>query len=57
MDRTRWRKSNVSGYQDCVEVGHTLRVIRDSKNPTGPTLTADVAVLLAAIRRGDLAGS
>jgi hypothetical protein len=57
MNRIRWRKSNVSGYQDCVEMGHTLRVIRDSKNPTGPTLTADVVGLLAAIRRGDLVGS
>ncbi|MER7206771.1 MULTISPECIES: DUF397 domain-containing protein [Streptosporangium] len=38
-----WRKSSLSGSDggDCVEVAHLngLTAIRDSKNPTGPTLT------------------
>lgn len=40
---TGWRKSTYSGDQGaCVEINttqpHTIH-IRDSKNPTGPTLT------------------
>lgn len=37
----RWRKSTRSGgAQQCVEVAdlHRQQGIRDSKNPTGPTL-------------------
>lgn len=37
----RWRKSTRSGgAQQCVEVAglHPQQAIRDSKNPTGPTL-------------------
>lgn len=50
-----WRKSSRSGSQtNCVELGST-GAVRDSKNPTGPTLTADLHVLLAAVRAGRVA--
>lgn len=51
----RWRKSSRSGQQtSCVEVAHTLEAVRDSKNPSGPTLSVDVPRLLAAVRIGQL---
>jgi hypothetical protein len=35
----RWRKSSYSGQESsCVELAHTMDALRDSKNPTGPTL-------------------
>jgi hypothetical protein len=37
-----------------VELAHTLGVVRDSKNPRGPVVAADLAGLLAAAKRGDL---
>ncbi|WP_291412648.1 DUF397 domain-containing protein [Actinophytocola sp.] len=48
----RFRKSTRSGGQsECVEIGHTLRHLRDSKNPTGPLLDGvDVAALIRAAR-------
>ena len=54
MNGTRWQKSGFSGYAECVEVAHTLRAVRDSKNPSGPVLTADLVGLFAAVKRGDL---
>ncbi len=47
----RWRKAS-SGTQTCVEVAHTLTAVRDSKNPGGPTLVAEVGPLLAAVKGG-----
>lgn len=53
---TRWRKSSHSGQDtNCVELAHTATAVRDSKNPTGPTLTVSTHDLLAAIRSGRLA--
>lgn len=47
----RFRKSSRSGGQStCVEVAQTLRHVRDSKNPDGPVLHADVAALIAVVR-------
>lgn len=48
----RFRKSTRSGGQsDCVEVAHTLRHIRDSKNSVGPYLHGvDVTALIAMLR-------
>lgn len=53
-DVSRWRKSSFSGGEnnDCVEVAEGLGAIRDSKNPAGPILRADLHRLFLAIRRG-----
>jgi hypothetical protein len=50
-----WRKSSFSGSGgNCVEVRQDLAAVRDSKNPTGPTLTADLSLLLATVKSGEL---
>jgi hypothetical protein len=55
MTTLRWRKSTRSGPDTaCVELAHTLDVVRDSKNPTGPTLTVNTRGLVAAIKSGRL---
>jgi hypothetical protein len=46
----RWRKSGYSGPNDhCVEVSRTLDQVRDSKNPTGPTLRFNAATFAAFV--------
>lgn len=52
-----WRKSTFSGSQsDCVEVARTatMSAVRDSKNPTGPILRADLSALLGAVKAGTI---
>lgn len=51
-DRVRWRKSSRSSGQNgnCVELAHTRKEIRDSKNPDGPTLRVPVGAMLEALR-------
>lgn len=50
-----WRKSSFSGSGgDCVQVRQDLAAPRDSKNPAGPALAADLSRLLAAVRSGRL---
>lgn len=50
-DETRFRKASKSQNTDnCVELGHTLDVIRDSKN--GETLTGNVSSLVATVKAG-----
>ena len=41
LDGIVWRKSSYSGSGDCVEIGWKAAdvAVRDSKNPTGPTLS------------------
>jgi Domain of unknown function (DUF397) len=52
-DSPRWRKSSYSSTDtDCVELAHTLDVARDSKNPNGPALRANIPALLDAIKDG-----
>ncbi|HEX3784331.1 MAG TPA: DUF397 domain-containing protein [Pseudonocardiaceae bacterium] len=53
---TVWRKSSYSGSDngDCVELAGTLDMLRDSKNPAGPALRADLGALLAAIKENQL---
>jgi hypothetical protein len=54
MTEVRWLKSSRSQGEigNCVELGHGLDAVRDSKNPGGPVLAADVRVLLARVRSG-----
>ncbi|GAA3038948.1 DUF397 domain-containing protein [Actinokineospora globicatena] len=47
----RFKKSSQSAANsNCVEVGSTLAHLRDSKNPHGPVLSADVAALIRHVR-------
>jgi hypothetical protein len=54
-----WRKSsrsNAGGNANCVEVALTgvAASVRDSKNPTGPTISLpDWSAFLTAAKRGD----
>ena len=48
-----WRKSRRSqNGANCVEVRDTLDQLRDSKNPTGPTLRGNIPALVRSIHRG-----
>lgn len=48
-----WRKSSRSqNGSDCVEVAIMLDALRDSKDPDGPTLTADVSAFIRAVKAG-----
>lgn len=50
-----WRKSSrSSAQQTCVEVRRTLNAMRDSKDPAGPMLQADLGPLVAAVKSGRL---
>jgi hypothetical protein len=55
-DPIRWRKSSFSGGQNnaCIELASCLVAMRDSKNPAGPMLRADLRGLLAAVKDGHL---
>lgn len=53
MHEVTWRKSSRSqNGQNCVEVAGPLDRVRDSKNPAGPVLRADVSELVSALRDG-----
>ncbi|HEX6354617.1 DUF397 domain-containing protein [Actinophytocola sp.] len=48
----RWRKSSYSGSDgDCVELSRD-GAVRDSKNPAGRLIRADLRVLVSAIKSG-----
>ena len=50
-----WRKSSKSNSaSQCVEVRGDLAAVRDSKNPSGPTVAADLSRLLATVKSGRL---
>lgn len=50
-----WRKSSFSGSGgNCVQVRQDLTAIRDSKNPLGPALRAELTGLVTAIKSGHL---
>ena len=49
----RWRKSSHSSTAtSCVEIASSLAHVRDSKNPTGPILHADLTIVVAKIKAG-----
>jgi hypothetical protein len=54
----RWRKSSYSGGEggQCVELGHMLTTIRDSKNSAGPVLRVDVRDLISDVKAGRFEG-
>ena len=48
----RWRKSSRSQNQTaCVELA-SAGAVRDSKNPTGPTVAVALGEFLAAVKAG-----
>jgi hypothetical protein len=55
LPRATWRKSTRSGGNNgaCVELAN-VGAVRDSKNPAGPTLRADLAGLVATAKAGRL---
>jgi hypothetical protein len=58
-DRLRWRTSSRSSNgENCVQLAMSSGgvLVRDSKNPTGPMLLADLAALLTEVKSGRLDG-
>ncbi len=48
-----WRKATSSADNGhCVEVAGTLGAVRDSKNPAGPILRANLRALVVAVKSG-----
>jgi hypothetical protein len=57
MSDLTWRKSTYSGTADnsnCVELA-AHGAVRDSKNPDGPVLSANITALVAAVKAGRIA--
>jgi hypothetical protein len=58
MSDLTWRKSTYSGGSDggqnCVELA-AHGAVRDSKNPDGPVLSANITALVAAVKAGQIA--
>ncbi|MER7011979.1 DUF397 domain-containing protein [Saccharopolyspora sp. NPDC000359] len=53
MSAHTWRKSSYSNANgNCVELSSPRGLIRDSKDPEGPVLRANVAAFLRAIKDG-----
>ncbi|WP_082860021.1 DUF397 domain-containing protein [Alloactinosynnema sp. L-07] len=51
---TTWRKSSRSqSGATCVELHRTMGEVRDSKNPNGPTINANMAALVRLIHVGE----
>ena len=53
MTITDWRTSSYSGGEnnECIQVANTLEALRDSKNPDGGVLRADVRGMIETIKR------
>jgi hypothetical protein len=62
LGRAEWRKSSYSGANgECVEIAALTGAValRDSKDPSGPVLTAtptEFAAFVHAVTRGSLSG-
>ena len=57
MTPLRWRTSSRSSNgESCVQLAVSSGgvLVRDSKNPTGPMLRADLAALLTEVKSGRL---
>lgn len=53
MNPPNWIKSSRSHQNGaCIELTEKLDQLRDSKDPHGPTLTADIRRFLQAIKSG-----
>lgn len=54
MTELRWQKSSYTNPPNgnCVELSDPRGQIRDSKDPHGPTLQADIPRLLNAVKSG-----
>lgn len=50
----RWKNAS-SGDDTCVDLAHTGKAVRDSKNPT-TVLAVDVAVFLSMVSAGQFDG-
>jgi len=51
MSKSRWRKSSYTGTNgNCVELSNTLDRVRDSKNPSGPILRANLVALVRCVK-------
>ncbi|MGH7868330.1 MAG: DUF397 domain-containing protein [Candidatus Dormibacteraceae bacterium] len=52
-----WRKSSyTAANNECVELASALDRLRDSKNVAGPSLRADIAALITALKAGRFDG-
>lgn len=56
MTETRqWRKSSYTNATgQCVELRCDLAAVRDSKDPSGPTLSVNVPALVRSVKAGRL---
>ncbi|MER5387939.1 DUF397 domain-containing protein [Saccharopolyspora sp. NPDC002686] len=53
MIRYSWQKSSYTGPNgNCVELSRPRGLVRDSKDPDGPWIQIDAAVLIRAVKDG-----
>ncbi|CAM00701.1 uncharacterized protein DUF397 [Saccharopolyspora erythraea NRRL 2338] len=53
MTEHRWLRSSYSNLNgNCVELSVPRGLVRDSKDPGGPVLSADVPALVRAVKEG-----
>jgi hypothetical protein len=53
MELERWKKASASNANGgCVEFNGDRNKVRDSKNPSGPVISADVVSFIAEVKTG-----